>query len=132
MSVAAFAASRLRDMLKAHARVAVVGAPKTGKTTLTAQVTDRPVIHADDLIPLGWSEASAELAQKCNAIAGPMCVEGVSVPRALRKGLRVDAVLLLSQPFTPHTPGQAAMAKGVRTVWDEWHAANPGVVVFRA
>src|SRR5262245_4436614 len=36
------------DVLGKYSRVAIVGGPRTGKTTLSATVSDRPVIHTDD------------------------------------------------------------------------------------
>ena len=113
------------------ARIAIAGGPRTGKTTLSARVTDRPVYHGDDHIALGWSQASEALAAQVNASVGPLLVEGVQVPRALRKGMAVDVVIWLERPYVAQTPEQSIMGKGCRTVFDEWRAANPAVpVVF--
>lgn len=121
-------------VLAAHRgkRIAIAGGPRTGKTTLSQRVTDRPVYHGDDHIALGWSQASDELARQVNASVGPLLVEGVQVPRALRKGMAVDVVIWLERPYTPQTPDQAIMAKGCRTVFDEWRASNPTVPVVYA
>lgn len=114
----------------AHDRIAIVGGPRSGKTTLSNTIRDRPVYHGDDYAHLGWSEASEYLAVVVNEAPGPLVVEGVSVPRALRKGMRVDAVVVLEGSHVELTPGQASMAKGVWTVFAEWRAANPEIPVF--
>ena len=120
------------DTLRQYQRIAIAGGPRTGKTTLSTRVTDRPVVHGDDFIALGWSQASEALAAQVNASVGPLVVEGVQVPRALRKGMAVDVVIWLERPYVTQTPEQAIMAKGCRTVFDEWRAANPTVPVVYA
>ena len=100
-------------------RIAITGAPLTGKTTLAKSVTESksiPVIHGDDYIELGWSESSKAIADAVNAIDGAVIVEGVQVARAIRKGMCIDALLYLSEPFEPLNKGQVSMAKGVETV----------------
>lgn len=110
-------------------RVAILGAPKTGKSTYAAKraaASGGPVRHTDDVIKLGWSEASAHVSEWFDA-PGPWIVEGVAVARALRKWLErnatgrpVDELILTSNsPFCAHSPGQASMAKGIDTVLDE-------------
>ena len=109
-------------------RLLITGGPRTGKTTL-ANSLERDgarVGHTDDLIAShDWSEASDRVAEWMNA-PGPWVIEGVAVVRALRKwlaahpaGAPCDRIVLLSKPLEPLTPGQAAMAKGLLTVWDE-------------
>jgi SPP1 gp7 family putative phage head morphogenesis protein len=105
-------------------RIAIVGAPRAGKTTLALELGKQlgmSVQSSDDLIPLGWSEASSELADRI-AAADSGIFEGVAVIRALRKLLErsrdkpVDHLLVLHMPHERLTSGQAAMAAGVRTV----------------
>ncbi len=110
----------LCDVLRDHRRIAIFGAPKTGKTTLSSTVTDRSVIHSDDWMHLSWSDASTALVQHCNAVETPYVVEGVAIPRALRKGLLVDAVIQLTKRYEALTPAQNAMSKGLQTVFREW------------
>lgn len=114
--------------LAEHHRIAIVGGPNTGKTTLSEQLAERsgPVIrHSDDVIDLGWSEASATVADWLD-YEGPIIVEGVAVPRGLRKwllahdrGKPVDVVVVLTHIYVGTNDGQARMAKGVHTVLDE-------------
>lgn len=118
------------DILSKHPRVAVTGGPKTGKTTLCAGVTDRPVLHTDDFKHLEWSEASQAVVLASNDTRGSLVIEGVAVPRALRKGMQVDAVVMLDGAHEPLSKGQAAMAAGVWTVLQKWREANPDVLVY--
>jgi len=109
-------------------RVLITGGPKTGKTTLSAQLRTQvgaQPMHTDDLIALGWSEASQEVALWI-AQPGPWIIEGVAVPRALRKwfaanptGKPADKVIFLGKPWQELSPGQLAMTKGLVTVWKE-------------
>lgn len=120
-------------------RICIAGGPRTGKTTLAGTLFERHdwphdapdcdgcgvVRHTDDLIQLGWSEASAAAAEWFE-YPGPWIVEGVAVPRALRKWLAAhpegkpcDVVYWLEEPHEERTPGQIAMANGCLTVWRE-------------
>lgn len=126
-------------------RIVILGGPKTGKTTLAQHlVRTEPVHHlvwgvnarsTDDLIAelahLGkdaWSEASLLIAARWFKEPGPWIIEGVAVTRALRKWRAahdrrvlppVDRVIRLTTPHVALVKGQAAMAKGEKTVWDE-------------
>lgn len=108
-------------------RIAIAGLPRTGKTTLAERLSAElgyPVMHADDLISMGWSEASAELARRMLS-PGPWIVEGVAVSRALRKALGMtderpcDQLYFLTELYEPLSPGQAGMGTGCRTVHSE-------------
>ena len=105
-------------------RVVIAGVPRAGKTTLARQMTD-DVRSTDDLISLGWSEASAAAAAWFNE-PGPWVVEGMAAPRALRKWLEAhptgrpcDRVIWLAHTREKHSPGQQAMGKGASTVMRE-------------
>lgn len=125
-------------------RICITGGPCTGKTTLAAQMAeierddkpDRPwggiIRHTDDLIPLGWSEASQAACLWLDA-PGPWIIEGVAVSRALRKWRDahpgepppVDRVIYLTEPLNRGAvlAGQDRMAKGVASVHaeiEEW------------
>lgn len=118
-------------------RTCITGGPKTGKTTLAKEmVRVEPVEHlvwgvnarsTDDLIHLGWSEASQHVADEWLTQPGPWIIEGVAVSRALRKWREahpgeappVDRVIYLTETFKEPTAGQRAMAKGVETVHRE-------------
>lgn len=119
-------------VFKIYDRVAIAGAPKTGKTTLAKLVDGRKLMHTDDDLDKGveWSQQSADLVARVNSETGPLVVEGMTVPRALRKGMKVDAVIWLEVPKVEQTKGQLSMGKAARTVFNEWHAANPKVPVY--
>jgi len=109
-------------------RIAIVGGPRTGKTTLAAKLsrdTGLPLIASDDYKDLGWSEASQHVADLL-AKNEPAIVEGVAVPRALRKMLAarpeerpIDKLIVLEAPKAARSAGQKAMGKGVHTVLDK-------------
>jgi broad-specificity NMP kinase len=110
------------------ARICIAGSPKCGKTTLAARLnasSGAPVRHTDDTIDLGWSEASAEVATWMDA-PGPWIIEGVAVPRALRKwmaahrdGKPCDIVYVLTAPYEKWSRGQEVMAKGCAAVLED-------------
>jgi AAA domain-containing protein len=129
-------------------RICITGGPRTGKTTLAGDLEQAglpaglgtlqhparwTVRHTDDLIEqckhLGrdaWSEAS-RIASTWLDEPGPWIIEGVAVSRALRKWRDahpgepppVDKIVRLTTPHEPLSKGQAAMAKGEETVWQE-------------
>lgn len=85
----------------------------------------RFVRSTDDAMHLGWSEASQEVSTWLDE-EGPWIIEGVALPRALRKWLRAnefgkpcDRVILLRESHEKLSKGQQAMAKGLWTVWAE-------------
>lgn len=118
------------QVLSKHNRVAIVGGPQVGKTTLAKKVTDRPVFHNDDHKDAEWSEVPGRiLSQTKDELS--YVVEGVHVSRALRKGLEVDAIIHLQQPHVDLTPGQISMHKGQDTIMKEAFAMNPTIPVYR-
>lgn len=111
-----------------------------GKTTLAKLATDRPVIGTDSYRDIPWEDIPARMIVDVESLPA-FAIEGVMVARALRgpkgpngtrlPGMQVDAVVYLQRPkVDERLPGQVAMAKGVRTVFDDWHALNPQVPVF--
>jgi hypothetical protein len=121
---------KLRNALAAYKRIAITGAPGTGKTSYSNQVTDRPVIHTDDWMTQPWDEVPLLVKAKCDETPDAFIVEGVQVPRTLRKGLEVDAVLYLSKPLEPQTPAQIALGKGLTTTLSEWAQTHPNVPIL--
>lgn len=119
-----------RRVLDRYPRVAIAGPPKCGKTTLALLATDRPVVHTDAFIDKGWAEQPAIIIDACRDLSRVL-VEGIQVGRALRKGLKVDAVVWLDRPHAQLSEGQERMAKGVATVFREVTATNPALIVLR-
>lgn len=111
-------------------RICITGGPRTGKTTMSESLADAQrhnnIRHTDDLIHLGWSEASAAVLPWLDE-PGPWIIEGVAVSRALRKwreahpGERppVDRVIYLNKPHEQLTSGQEIMARGISTVHEQ-------------
>lgn len=106
----------------------IAGWSGTGKTTLaqaTATAQDVALLSTDAFIGLGWSAGSAHVAELC-ADGVPRIVEGVAVPRVLRKLLAAapavkpcDHLIVLTQAHRPQTPGQVAQGKGHDSVLAE-------------
>ena len=124
-------------------RLLVTGGPRTGKTTIAAEfggVRAVPVRGTDSLIgAYDWSAASAVVAEWFDA-PGPWIIEGVAVPRALRKwlakhptGKPADKVVWLEFPKVDRTPRQDSMARAVETVWLQVqpHLVRRGVYIER-
>lgn len=103
-------------------RVAIIGGPRTGKTTLAQRMAAElalPLVSTDDFIPLGWSGSSGKAAEVI-ASARRLLIEGVAVPRALRRLLDdhprrrpLERLVILGRPKVRRTKRQAAMAKGL-------------------
>lgn len=101
-----------------------------GKSTLAKLVTDRPLIGTDNYQGMEWEEIPLRMIADVAPLSS-FAIEGVMVARALRKGMAVDAVIYLQRPkVADRLPGQVAMAKGIKTVFDQWHAANRDIPVF--
>ncbi len=114
-------------------RIAIIGSPRAGKTTLARELqrtTGYPIIYADELIVLGWSAASDEIARRMTdqdmarymAIVPDIIFEGVAVVRGLRKALGmldgrpVDRCIVLERPRVWLSRGQRAMQRGCASV----------------
>lgn len=117
----------LSELLARFPRVAIAGVPRSGKTTgiaFTAEVDDdgRRIIHTDDWKQprCNWADAPALVIAACQD--SRFLVEGVQVGRCLRKGLVVDAVVWMAEPLVELDKGQATMAKGCKTIFDDWLA----------
>lgn len=112
------------DQKEISMRIAIAGGPRCGKTTLAATMGEAR--HTDDLIgQLDWSAASTEVSTWLNE-PGPWIIEGVALPRALRKwllanpeGKPCDVVHWLIAPHEELTSRQLGMLRGCETVWGE-------------
>lgn len=113
-----------QDVLKKYDRIAVVGGPRAGKTTLVRVLDGRPVIHTDDYRKRSWEAVPhAVIADVLDLThdSKRFVVEGVQTARCLRKGLEVDVVCVLAEPIEQLSPRQDGMRKGVMTVLADWY-----------
>ena len=120
---------QLNQILAKHKRVAIVGGPKTGKTTLSRKLQGVEILHTDDLMHLNWEHQPEAISERLRG-KSTFVVEGVQTARALRKGLEVDAVIFLDEPHQELIRGQLTMLKGVQKVFKEWQEKHPDVPVF--
>lgn len=108
-------------------RVVIAGGPRTGKSTLAAELARPNTMHTDDLIDVyDWSGVSAHVADEWMTQPGPWIIEGVAAIRALRKwmesnpvGTPCDVLIWLTVPHETLSPGQDRMRKGCHTVYDK-------------
>lgn len=105
-------------------KIAIAGIPKSGKTTLSKTFNCK-IYHTDDLIKTHeWSEASLEVSKWFDKKESYV-IEGVAVPRALRKwmaaneGKPCDKLIWLEKAHEQLSPGQFTMAKGCIKVFNE-------------
>lgn len=106
----------VEDALSRYPRIAITGGPRVGKTWLANTYgLDREVVHTDTWQGVEWDKQPALIVAACEPLPR-FLLEGVQVPRALRKGLQIDALLWLDCPAAPQTPAQRAMGKAVATV----------------
>jgi len=120
----------LQRMLREHARIAIVGGAKTGKSTLAAVAEDRPVLHADDTVRMPWPEALAAIRADV-APNDRFVLEGVQAAKAIAEGIVIDAVLWLDKPRAEVTPAQVTQAAQVNATLETWVEGTPHVVVVR-
>lgn len=135
-------------------RLLVTGAPRTGKSTLAYKLCPNDSIHlctdpqrlcttpgaVGTPDELGWSEASQWIADKWLTKPGPWIVEGVAVPRALRKYLAAngpdapppcDKLIVLVDPHEALTPNQAAMGDALMQIIDDLYDWLAPVLEYR-
>lgn len=106
-------------------RIAIIGWPKSGKTTFAASLSNQ-ARSTDSVIGLGWSEASLEVSNWLDE-PGPWVIEGVALPRALRKWQQrnpdepppIDRMIYLHTQHQQLIDGQTRMGKGMDTVFAE-------------
>jgi len=116
------------ELVEGYKKVALTGPPKSGKTTLANEIKDRPIIHTDDYAHLAWKDqATAPLIK--TATLDKFLIEGVQVPRALRKGLEIQIVICLGMSLEPLNTYQAGTAKSIRTILAEWSRSSMGEAI---
>ncbi len=110
-------------------RIVIAGGPKVGKTTKGIELAKEHGLklrHTDSLIhKMDWSRISFEVSRWLED-DGDWIIEGVVVPRALRKwldrhktGLPADRFLWSNKPRRSLDVKQRSMASGCQRVWEE-------------
>ena len=121
-------AAALTDLLSRYDRVALAGVGGSWKTTLSLDVTDRPVVHTDDWIPggaewepgVGFTDVPRVVAVRLSEIGARWLVEGVRAPAVVSHGAPAQAVLFISERHScAPTPSveQRRAASGRVTNW---------------
>jgi adenylate kinase family enzyme len=114
-------------------RIVITGSPQAGKTTLAnllAKVFALPLLQTDSVKHLEWSEASEHVSHWFNDSRDGI-IEGVTVPRALRKWQNrnpnqpppFDWFIVLPNPRRALESGQETMRKqvmGLAGTQKEW------------
>jgi len=102
----------LDDVLHGHARVAIVGAPGTGKTTLGKKRTD--CVSVSDFAAHGW-KGSANAA--LNSVFGQdsYVLEGVTAANAVRSRPQAFDVVIVMET-AKHSRYKDHITKGVHTI----------------
>ena len=106
-------------------KIAIMGGPRTGKTTLSEKIKeDMNLYHTDDIKDLPWSEQS-DVVCDWFTLEEDCIIEGVTVVRALRKFLEkyphmkpCDKLIILTIPYF-QTDGQEKMSKGHDTILNQ-------------
>ena len=123
-----------KDVLAKYDRIAVVGGPRAGKTTMTRVLDHRHVIRTDDYKHRSWE--AAPLAALADVLDlgkdARFVVEGTRAVSVLRRGLKVDAVVVCMEPLQELTPCQEGMRKAVMTKLASWYAEHKDVPMLQA
>jgi hypothetical protein len=126
-------------------RLLITGGVGSGKTTLgyqtVAGLKKTPLLHTDDLIDdHDWSGASQFVASNWMTMPGPWIIEGVAIPRALRKYQLAnphlpppcDRIIVLTDQHKDLNPRQEAMSRTVyEHMSDLGHWLGPDLVEWR-
>ena len=99
--------------------IGICGGPGTGKATLASRVHAKVggvVVHTDEFKKLPWGDQPSAIIAVVRANPQVTIVEGVTVARAVRKGLVVDALIALMTTLVPINKGQQTMTRGLMTI----------------
>lgn len=122
-----------RRLLAVYPRLALSGVVNSGKTLLLAEgvpgAPKREVIHTDALKKSDWRSIPSKICSQLST-SKSFVVAGTQVPRCLRKGLEVDALVWLDTPRSVLTPRQEAFGKGIRQIMHKWRNAHPQIPVY--
>ena len=97
MKIIEMAPILLDDAVKISPRIAVIGYPGAGKTTLCKRFKDHKIIHTDNFLNLTHQMRPELLQQHVDAMnaVGPICVEGNEVTRLITRGWKPNLLILV-------------------------------------
>ena len=118
-------------------RIAIVGSPRTGKSTWASKLAvslgidlfstgKRALIATDNYIGVPWESVPDVVLERLSGM-DDWILEGCQTARVLRRWFKADPenarkltrVYYFDRPFVKRTPGQETMAKGIEKVWRE-------------
>lgn len=115
----------------AYKRIAVTGPPGSGKTTLTEDVDDdRPVIHTDDWKHIPWSYQPHKILKALEGLDS-FVVEGIAVPRLLKRDLKIDLLIILQEPRVVITDAQEKLWNNMVPTLSMWLQRSGHVQIER-
>ena len=122
-----------RELVAAYSRIALTGVVNSGKTLLLEEggrgTPPKEVVHTDQLKRSDWPSIPSKI---CSMTSGKdsIIVVGTQVPRCLRKGLEVDAVVWLNTSRTGLDRRQEGFGKGIRKIMHAWRHQHPEIPVY--
>lgn len=130
---------QLRSLFANHTRVGITGAPGTGKSTLAAEAIDAGLLTEAEVFAcdVGLKTDGGEKRNHSELVdwvvddvppTGRVLVEGCAVPWAIRAGVKLDAVLVLTEQHEELAGNQKALAAGIETVLAELVADGAAVI----
>lgn len=110
------------DLLKqGYQRIGLVGPHCSAKSLVSLKVTDRKVVHTDDYMDMEWGEDSKQVVVDHNDDQ-PLFIEGCKLPNAIRKGLRLDALVIIDASLKSQSEmkqGHRSQQKSITTVLEK-------------
>ncbi len=102
-------------------RIAIIGVPRSGKTTLATRLAERlgyPLVHSDDQIGVGWGNQKAFTLEAIAMHGENVIAEGVTVARILNQW-KPDWVIRCWRDGLA-SPRHAAIASRIKRATEEW------------
>ncbi len=103
-------------------KIAIIGIPKSGKTTLANRLAERlgyPLVHSDDQIGVGWGNQKAFTLEAIAVHGENVIAEGVTVARVLNQW-NPDRVIQCYRADLA-SPRHAPIASRVKRAAQEWN-----------
>jgi hypothetical protein len=117
-------------------RIAICGGPRTGKSTYASKLASKlgielfstgkkALVATDNFIGVGWENVPKCVMERLVEL-DDWILEGTQATRVIRhwyrtapETLKLDRVHFFDRPWVIRNGGQNAMAKGVKTIWQE-------------